>query len=127
MQLKLAIHRITAIRFGAATSVDGTTLIVSNSSNSIFYDVATGESTAARMGARAAGDPLRFSPDGKFVANARLGIELWSVEKREQVAALVASGNQSTESPRFSSNGRVVVTRGGNGIIRIWELPKLEP
>ena len=28
MQLKLAIHRITAIRFGAATSVDGTTLIV---------------------------------------------------------------------------------------------------
>jgi sarcosine reductase len=28
MQLKLAIHRIRAIRFGAATSIDGTTLIV---------------------------------------------------------------------------------------------------
>src|SRR4249920_3634911 len=28
MQLKLAIHRITAIRFGAARSVDRTTLIV---------------------------------------------------------------------------------------------------
>jgi sarcosine reductase len=28
MQLKLAIHRITAIRFGAATCLDGTTLVV---------------------------------------------------------------------------------------------------
>jgi hypothetical protein len=28
MRLKLAIHRITAIRFGAATSLDGTTLVV---------------------------------------------------------------------------------------------------
>ena len=28
MQLKLAIHRITAVRFGNRTSVDGTTLVV---------------------------------------------------------------------------------------------------
>ena len=28
MQLKLAIHRITTIRFGSRTSLDGTTLVV---------------------------------------------------------------------------------------------------
>ena len=28
MQLKLALHRITAVRFGNRTSVDGTTLVV---------------------------------------------------------------------------------------------------
>lgn len=114
---------------GIAFAPDGKTLVVTGHRESLFFDVATGDSTAHITDPGYA-DRVKFSPDGKLVAFAGGTVKLWSVESKRFVAVLKPSGKPGerigTGIPFFSADSRTVVTAWTIGQVRIWEVPKLE-
>jgi WD40 repeat protein len=111
-----------------ALSPDGKKLVVAGDEDSLFFDVASGKSTTQQRGwGVAAADRVKISPDGMLVAYCSADVRLWSLEKQEFVAVLQSSGKRGTGIPMFSADWRMMVTAWTSGVIRIWELPKLEP
>jgi WD40 repeat protein/tRNA A-37 threonylcarbamoyl transferase component Bud32 len=67
----------------------------------------------------------RFSPDGERVAVGSVGerVEVWDVASGKRVAALTAAGHTNLRpSLLFRSNGRDLLTAGGDGTVRVWDV-----
>ena len=99
-----------------AFSPDGLTLASASENEIRLWDVATGRTTATLQGYA----PLVFSPDGTLLAFGLIDgtIKLW--DRATETFVAIESGHGDWVSPMaFSSDGKVLVSWGGNTLM-LW-------
>jgi WD40 repeat protein len=121
--------------FSMAFSHDGRTLAVDDVSGLVsLWDLATGEvkSKFQRQGGRIFG--MGFSPDDRFLATGQQDdtIRVWDIASATPIAAFAGHKQTQARDVAFSSNGRLLLTRGirlatperpRDGIVQLWSLP----
>ena len=126
---------------GVAFSADGRQLIALGVGGESVWDV---ESARAIVGApprpmRSSGDPtdtliddalsrgVAASPDGRFAARGRgKNVEVWDLQNGRHVAALAGHLSDVT-SLTYAAGGRLLVSGGRDGAVRLWSLPDGRP
>jgi WD40 repeat protein len=91
----------------------------------IFWDVKSGRQLKEIDG-HGSITSVAFNPDSKFLASAaegRSAIFLWDVTSGEQQAELLGHETDAeSESLEFSRDGKVLVSGGREGAIRLWDV-----
>jgi WD40 repeat protein len=111
---------------------DEVALFAIASDNSIQIREAKGWRLISRLELSAYVDAIAFSPDGKFLATATVGIVNLNKLDNERISAqiwetksgkLISSLNRgsSVNALRFSPNGKLIITASADGTARIWE------
>ena len=123
----LAILSMAVTAQDIALSSDGATLAIGLGSRGIeLFDVATWErlEKLARPPAEAGSRSIAFSPDGRFLAQARTSpvITFWDLSTREPAFTINAHG-PTVERIAFSPNGRwLAAASRPTGAIEIWDV-----
>jgi WD40 repeat protein len=114
-------------------SPNGRTLAVTGDGGTILLlDVASRKVTDLTVGTGSEGGPdaVAFSPDGTMLATASgATLELWSVATGRELAGPVTAvdlANTEVGTVAFSPDGKILATGGGDGKLRLWEVPSLQ-
>lgn len=110
-----------------AVSPDGRLLASQSFGDKVkLWDVNSGrEALVLEEGA----DALAFSPDGRLLATARklsAEVKLWDVKTGRKTLTL-SGHNDEVRDVAFSSDGRLLMSGGMDGSIRLWEVATGEP
>ena len=65
---------------------------------------------------------LVLSPDGKTLAVAGSGVQLWQTATGQRIGTLPAAGNGRYQAATFSPDGTMLATLGADGTARIWNV-----
>ena len=136
--LDMAMEEMGGGAKSLAFSSDGRLLLGDGAKGKDVWDVATGQNIRPPKAPRQAGfDPMdmmgdmefniggrgvAFSPDGRFAARGhRQIIKIWEVATGQDVLQLVGH-TAAVTSMVFSPNGRLLLSGGSDGAVRIWNL-----
>ena len=109
-------HSRSALTF----SPDGKTIAADNDYGVVcLWDVADGKEIR-RLGRRVDLHSLAFSPDGAFLAAGEDNIRLYRVANGEEVRP-VDDGSLDLDNAVFTPDGRLLLTAGTDGFIRLWD------
>ena len=115
-----------------AFSPDGKTLAVEGNSGNVFLlDVTSRKVTDFTLsGSKTGVNAVAFSPDGETLATADGSmLQLWSVATGRELAGPVQAvdlANYELETLAFSPDGKILATGGGDGKLRLWNVPSLQ-
>jgi WD40 repeat protein len=107
-----------------AMTSDGKTLASGDVLGTIkFWELATGKELVTSLKDRGLCRALQFSDDGKLLASAKYGcIKLWDVATGKEVASVI--GPQKAHFTTFSPVCKTLASVGGDGVIRLWDVPQ---
>ena len=108
----------------AAFSVDGGLLATSNGHGTVrVWNVTARRPVGLPMGSYHIVTGLALSPDGKTLAVAGSGVQLWQTATGQRLGiALPAAGNRRYQAVAFSPGGTMLATLGADGTARIWDV-----
>jgi WD40 repeat protein len=70
---------------------------------------------------------VAFSPDGKFLVDARGRLSsMWNLETEQEIARFARDGATSEDKVRFSPDGRIVAISGSRAVT-LWGVTALQP
>ncbi len=106
--------------YSASFAPDGRTLAVQSSTRLGLWDARTGEKVwELPRGTQLASSEQPFSSDGSLLlATGRTGVRVWDVRRRRPVADLPHP--RGTGEVEFSPDGRLILTAGWDGAVRVW-------
>ena len=98
----------------------------------ILWDLSTGKELR-RLGRRAVGGHMAFSPDGKLLASGGCEdatVHVWNVQTGEELQVLVrhhqvdmnGRSDGYAGGVAFSPDGKTLATTGGDSMIRLWDV-----
>ena len=103
----------------------GRSLAVLDSGSLAVLDLATGEKRWSAMSGGHSGEPIRFSPDGALIAQARRhpSIRLWNAVDGRLVGLIAGHAYdhhsyKSITALAFSPDGKTLVSGGEDGLIK---------
>ena len=113
----------------AAFSADGGLLVTSNGHGTVRVWNVTGRRPAGPpMGSYRTVTGLALSPDGKTLAVADSGVQLWQTSTGQRIGAtLPSAGNGRYRAVAFSPDGTMLATLGADGTARIWDVATQQP
>jgi WD40 repeat protein len=108
----------------AAFSADGRLLATSNGRGTVrVWDVTAKRPAGPPMPSYRTVTGLALSPDGKTLAVAGSGVELWQTATGQRIGAtLPPAGHGRYRAVAFSPDGTMLVTLGADGTARIWNV-----
>jgi WD40 repeat protein len=111
-------------RSPAAFSAGGDLLATSDGHGIIrIWDVASRRLAGAPLSSYRTVTGLALSPDGKTLAVAGSGVQLWQTATGQRIGtALPASGSGRYRAVAFSPDGTMLATLGADGTARIWNV-----
>jgi WD40 repeat protein len=106
----------------AAFSPDGGLLATSNGHGTVrVWDVTARRPAGPPISSYRTVTGLALSPDGKTLAVAGSGVQLWQTATGQQIGtALPAAGHGRYRAVAFSPDGATLATLGADGTARIW-------
>jgi WD40 repeat protein len=108
----------------AAFSADGGRLATSDGHGIIrVWDVSAKQLVGPPLSSYRTVTGLALSPDGKTLAVASSGVQLWQTATGQRIGtALPASGHGRYQAAAFSPDGTMLATLGADGTARIWNV-----
>ena len=107
----------------AAFSANGALLATSNGHGTVrVWDVAAGRPVGTPLASYRTVTGLVLSPDGKTLAVAGSGVQLWQTATGQRIGTLPAAGNGRYQAATFSPDGTMLATLGADGTARIWNV-----
>jgi WD40 repeat protein len=106
----------------AAFSADGGQLAISNGHGTVrVWDVTSRRPAGPPMGTYHIVTGIALSPDGKTLAVAGSGVQLWQAATGQRAGAtLPQAGSGRYRAVAFSPDGTMLATLGADGTARIW-------
>jgi WD40 repeat protein len=105
----------------AAFSANGALLATSNGQGTVqVWDVAARRAVGTPLASYRTVTGLVLSPDGKTLAVAGSGVQLWQTATGQRIGTLPAAGNGRYQAATFSPDGTMLATLGADGTARIW-------
>jgi WD40 repeat protein len=113
----------------AAFSANGGLLVTSNGHGTVrVWDVTGRRPAGPPMGSYHTVTGLALSPDGKTLAVAGSGVQLWQTGTGQRIGAtLPSAGNGRYRAVAFSPDGTMLATLGADGTARIWDVATQQP
>jgi WD40 repeat protein len=120
----VSLAAATAGHRPAAFSADGGLLATSNGHGTVrVWDVTAKRLTGPPMSSYRTVTRLALSPDGKTLAIAGSGVQLWQTATGQQIGtALPAVGHGRYRAVTFSPDGDTLAALGADGTARIWDV-----
>jgi WD40 repeat protein len=107
----------------AAFSANGALLATSDGHGTVqVWDVAARRPLGAPLASYGTVTGLVLSPDGKTLAVAGSGVQLWQTATGQRIGTLPAAGNGRYQAATFSPDGTMLATLGADGTARIWNV-----
>jgi len=107
----------------AAFSANGALLATSNGHGTVqVWDVAARRPVGTPLASYRTVTGLVLSPDGKTLAVAGSGVQLWQTATGQRIGTLPAAGNGRYQAATFSPDGTMLATLGADGTARIWNV-----
>ena len=108
----------------AAFSANGALLATSNGHGTVqVWDVAARRPVGTPLASYRTVTGLVLSPDGKTLAVAGSGVQLWQTATGQRIGStLPAAGNGRYRAVAFSPDGTMLATLGADGTARIWNV-----
>jgi WD40 repeat protein len=108
----------------AAFSADGGLLATSNRHGTVrVWDVTARRPAGPALSSYRTVTRLALSPDGKTLAVAGSGVQLWQTASGQQIGtALPAAGRGRYRAVAFSPDGATLATLGADGTARMWNV-----
>jgi WD40 repeat protein len=113
----------------AAFSADGGLLVTSNGHGTVrVWNVTRRRPAGPPMGSYHTVTGLALSPDGKTLAVAGSGVQLWQTSTGQRIGAtLPSAGTGRYRAVAFSPDGTMLATLGADGTARIWDVATQQP
>jgi WD40 repeat protein len=120
----VSLAAVTAGRRPAAFSAGGGLLAISNGRGTVrVWDVTAKRPAGPPMSSYRTVTRLALSPDGKTLAVAGSGVQLWQTATGQRIGtALPAVGHGRYRAVAFSPDGATLATLGADGTARIWNV-----
>jgi WD40 repeat protein/tRNA A-37 threonylcarbamoyl transferase component Bud32 len=107
----------------AAFSPDGKPLATAAPDSVTVVDTDTGREILTSQGGRVIGhNNMAFSPDSRYFAVGERDVEIWDLQKQQEVRTIESRTNVSLRSLAFSSDGKRLITGKFDSIIKVWDL-----
>ncbi len=106
---------------------DGNTLVSASNDRTVrFWDPRTGESVGPPLKHEGRLVTVAVSPDARWLASGALGGEVVVWKLADRAPTSLQAHERGTSCVLFSPDGKLLVTTGHDGLVKLWDFPSLK-